>query len=152
MSPVSSATWMNSSGGTMPLPGRRQRTSASCFTTRSDAELDDRLVDGDELVALERALQRRLEAEPSGQLDAHGLVEPLDLAAPALLGAVHRGVGVAEQLDARLDVAAGGGDADRRGDEDLVAADRERRPQLAGDVGGQAGDRRRRSCAARTAR
>ena len=120
--PVSSATSMNSSGWHHAVVRAEPADQRLLLHHPTRPQLDDGLVHGQQLVALEGALQRRLESEASGQLDAHGLVEPLDLPAAPLLGAVHRRVGVPQQLHARLGVAPGGGDADRRGDEHLVAA------------------------------
>ena len=75
-------------------------------------QLDDRLVVQAQLAALERAVQ-----VVAGAQVADGAVVRLDrvelgASAPGLLGAVHGGVGVAEQRLGRLELAARERDAD----------------------------------------
>ena len=61
-------------------------------------EVDDRLVVEDELVALDRLPQVGLELEPLDDRGAHLRLEELVAAEPGGLRAVHRDVGVAEQV------------------------------------------------------
>ena len=100
MSPVSSASGMNSAGATSPRSGCCQRTSASAPTQRAVGERDDRLEEEPELAALERAVRARSRSRCAVAARARmRVVEHLDQRAlPRVLGAVHRGVGVAEQL------------------------------------------------------
>ncbi len=97
-SPVSSASGTNSSGSISPRSGCCQRTSASAPTQRASRKRHDRLEEQQELAALERAVQVVLGRVADHGAGAHRLVEHLDAAATRLLGVVHRGVGVAEQL------------------------------------------------------
>ena len=119
MSPVSSASGMNDPGGTRPRSGCSQRTSASKPSMRASAERDQRLVVQAQLVALDAAAQRGLEREAVADVLAHRLVEELDALA-AVLGAVHRGVGVADEVLGRLEAVARERDADARLQEDLA--------------------------------
>ena len=96
--PVSSATGMNSAGGVIVPSGRFQRTSASKPHALARLQLDDRLVVDAELLALERAPELRFEREPLDRRRMHRRIERLVLAAALRLGAVHRGVGVAQQV------------------------------------------------------
>ena len=75
MSPVSSASGMNSIGGTSPRSGWRQRTSASKPTIRLGRELDDRLVVELELLLLDRRPELRLHLEAAPRPDPHRRVE-----------------------------------------------------------------------------
>ena len=63
MRPVSSATGMNSEGDTSRPSGRFQRTSASRPRDLGRGQLDDRLVEHRELVALDRLAQLGLERQ-----------------------------------------------------------------------------------------
>ena len=64
---------------------------------RPRGQLDLRLVDDPQLAALERVPEPALEVEPLDGALAHRLVEDLAARLAELLGAVHRGVGVAQQ-------------------------------------------------------
>ena len=92
---------------------------------RSVGQRDDRLVVQPQLVAVDRTAQVVLDPQPGDRPVAHRLVEQLVAGPPALLGPVHRGVGVADQLLGAL-AAAGERDADAGGDEVLVAGEHER--------------------------
>ena len=61
-------------------------------------EAHDRLVEELELVALDGLAQRGLEVEPGGDPLLQLVAEQLDAGAAEVLGPVHRGVGVAQQL------------------------------------------------------
>ena len=113
---------MNSAGAMSPRSGCCQRTSASAPTQRASDEADDRLEEEPELAALERAVQRVLGRVRGDGAGAHRVVEHLDAAAARLLGVVHRGVGVAEQLLRALVARRRQRDADARADEHLGAA------------------------------
>ena len=85
----------------------------------------------DELVARHRALQIGLELDALEYLGAHRRLEEGVPALAVGLGAVHRDVGVAQQL---LAAPAAHDDPDRGGDEDLAALDLERRVQRLDDA------------------
>ncbi len=105
-------------------------------------ERDDRLVVRDELVAVDRAPQRRLEVEAGRHEGLHALVEQLDAAAAAVLGAVHGGVGVADELVGAFVAAVPHRDTDRGGEHDFVdaVAEDERRAQHLVEPAGAVGD------------
>ena len=91
------------------------------------AEAIDRLVVQLELVALERVAQLALGLEAAHGAGPHLGVEELAAGAAALLGPVHRGVGVADQqlgVDGSRVGGPGDGDADAGGDEVVGAAHR----------------------------
>ena len=79
---------------------------------RASRERHDRLEEQPQLAALDRAVQRVLGRVAGERARAHRVVEHLDAASPALLGVVHRGVGVAQQLVGRLVAGRGERDAD----------------------------------------
>ena len=90
-------------------------------------ERDDRLVLHHELVFLQRAAQIGLELEPGHRRRVHlGFVDAVAAFALAL-GAVHRGVGVAQELVGSVAVRPRVGDARTGVDEDLLARDEEGR-------------------------
>ena len=97
ISPVSSATRMNSPGGTRPRSGWCQRTSASTPDRSLVAELDLRLVVQLELVAGEREAQVALERLARLQPRVHAGLEEAEGVAAFLLGAIERDVGVLQQ-------------------------------------------------------
>ena len=96
--PVSSAIGMNSDGRhdavALPVPAQ-QRLGADHAAV---GQADDRLVQQLELVALDGLAQRGLEVEAGGDLLLQLVAEQLDAGAAEVLGPVHRGVGVAQQL------------------------------------------------------
>ncbi len=100
--------------------------------------MHDRLVEDEELVALQRAFEVDLEGEPGQRRGMHARFEDLDSVLAVALGHVHRHVGVAQQLVRGLVVAGRDGDADAGVDEQLLAAMLERRleggQQAFGDV------------------
>ena len=101
--PVSSASGMNSIGGTMPRVGWRQRTRASAPDDLAGLELDDRLVLEDELLAARwRAAVRP--PWPRRAMTASCIFgfEDLEARLALRLGRVHRHVGVAQQLGGRV--------------------------------------------------
>ena len=87
---------------------------------------DDRLEEQSQLAALDRAVQLVLGRMASERTCSHRVVEHLDASAPELLGVVHRGVGVAEQLVRGLVTAFGDRDANAQSDERLGVAHDER--------------------------
>ena len=96
ISPASSASAMNSSGGTKPRRGWIQRTSASTEPISPVDEVDLRLVVELELALLDRDPQLLDQLHPVG-----GAVEVLLVDREALaveLGAVHREVGAAHEV------------------------------------------------------
>ena len=121
MTPISSATGMKVSGGIMPR-GRVRPARERLDADRAAAlELDHGLVDEPQLVALERVAQVGLELDARQQRGAHRRLVGRGAVAARLLGAVHREVGVAQQLVGAQRGVAGVGDADRGADEDLLA-------------------------------
>ena len=100
-------------------------------------QLDDRLVDEREVVALDRLAQLGLERQALDRRGVHVRVEDLIAAAAGRLGAIHRDVGVAQQFVHGGVWRAAEHDADTRRRVDLVAvqADRiaERPLQALGD-------------------
>ena len=107
MMPVSSAIPMNSPGATRPRTGCSQRRSASSRTRSPDREVELRLEQHAELVALERLAQSPLGEQAGDGLRVHRLVEQLVARAAAALGAVHRGVGVAQEARGAIGRRAG---------------------------------------------
>ncbi len=107
------------------------------------AEVDDGLVVERQLVAVEGVAQLPFHLQPLHRPRSHLGVEEDAAGAAALLGPVHRRVGVADQqlgVDVPIFSRAGDGDADAGADEVVDAVDRER----LGEGGGDAiGDRQR---------
>ena len=123
ISPVSSAIGMNSVGCQQPAVGvspAQQRLEPDELLGH---ELDQRLVVQLELVALDRVAQVALDRHPLDQTTAQRGVERLEAPAAELLGAVHRGVRVAQQLLGGPGPSLADGDADAGRDEHLVSVD-----------------------------
>ena len=99
-------------------------------------EGDDRLVDDLELAARDAPGELHAQAVAGHDRGVHQRLEDGDAIRPAALGAVHRDVGVAQQVVRAGDPVAGRGDADARADRDLLAQDRERDPQRVDDAMG----------------
>ena len=81
--------------------------SASKPNSVPASQVDDRLVVHAQLAALDRAVQLVAGAQVVDRAVVLAGVEQLGAVAAALLGAVHRGVGVAQQRLGRVAVAAG---------------------------------------------
>ena len=145
MSPFSSAIGMKSFGRHEPagrvLPAHERFEGDDAVL----GERHDRLVLHHELVVLQRAAQVGLELEPGDRGRVHlGFVDAV-AALPLALRAVHRGVGVAQELVGVVAVGAGERDAGARVDEDLLARDEERRLERVDEaLRGLARGRRRR--------
>ena len=93
----------------------------------SAVELDHRLVVQDELAVLDRPLEVGLQLESLQRRLVHGRLEDLVPALAALLGHVHRDVGVAEQLFGIPGLSLlDHGDPEARPDEDLLPLQQER--------------------------
>ena len=92
----------------------------------AQVEVDERLVEELELVALERVPQVLLELEALHHALAHVAVEELEARAAVVLGAVHGDVGVAHDRLGGVAAAVGDRDADRRVDEQGPVVDRDR--------------------------
>ena len=90
-------------------------------------EVDERLVVELELVALERVAEVVLELEALGHAPADGGVEELVARAAVVLGALHRGVGVAHERLGVVAAPVGDGDADAGADDDGSVAEHDRR-------------------------
>ena len=101
----------------------------------SAAEVHDRLVLEQELLPVESEAQRGLGVEARQRVPLELRVEDLHAVASELLGAVHRRVGVREQLGrCALRAAAAGRHADRERDRDLTSADLDRPVQSGPDA------------------
>src|ERR1051325_289904 len=90
---------------------------------------DLRLVDHAEFLALERAAQLRGELQPGARAFGDSGREGAVAVPPGFLGAVHRGVGGADERVGAVAVVGIDRHADARGDEGLAARERERRRQ-----------------------
>ena len=93
-------------------------------------EVDHRLVPDLELAAIEGPAQLGLGAQARGGPGAHRLVEQLVAAASALLGPVHRRVGVAQQGPGRVVRRGGERDSGTDREEVLAAVDHQRAVDL----------------------
>ena len=123
MSPVSSATGMNSAGEIVPLLGMipaQQRLEAADAV---GLEVEQRLVHQAELAARQGDLEPLLEHAAMLQRVVHAALEEVVVAAALALGAIERGIGVLEQRFDVVAVARRERDADRGADVDLVALD-----------------------------
>ena len=101
-------------------------------------EVDHRLVVDLELAALDRPPEVALEGHLGDGLGVHVGVEQLVAALAAALGAVHRGVGVAQDVLRALVAEGAPGDADADRGVDLLLAQRDRVAQLGEDPVGDA--------------
>ena len=99
---------------------------------RAVAQGHDGLVVERELVAFQRPAQVVLDAQPADRTATQPLVVELVAGAAALLGAVHRRLGVADEILRPL-AALCHRDPDRGGDEVLVAVEHERAGEDRGD-------------------
>ena len=98
------------------------------------AKVELRLVPQRELVSLDGPAKLALEADPRERRDVHPLLEIHVAPAAALLRAVHRRVGIAQQLFGARAVRGIERDADARVQELFLAADHERRGHRFDDV------------------
>ena len=114
ISPASSAIGMNASGATRPKPGRSQRSERLEAADHAGVGGDERLAEQAQLVARHRLAQRGLERDLRRDPVLHRLVEELVATAPVALGAVHRDVGVRQDLVGRLVAVGREGHADAR--------------------------------------
>ena len=87
----------------------------------------DRLIKHAQLIALDRVTQLRFESQPRHCFGAHVRVENLRAGAALRFRAIHRRVGVAQNLLRVFVFVAGDRDADARRREHFRAADPERR-------------------------
>lgn len=133
--PVSSASEMECAGTVRPRSGCCPRTSARARHAAA-VQLDHRLVEDAQLAALDRAVQGVLRVQSLDRAVAHDLVEQLVARLAALLGPVHRRVGVANQRLRPRVARRGHGDADAGGEKRLgVAEDQWRCHRLAHALG-----------------
>ena len=125
MSPVSSASGMNSSGGDhapLRMVPAGERLHADDLVGR---QVDDRLVVRLELASATAATEVRLQAHPLDDGGVHAGLVDLEAALALALGPVHGEVGVAEQAGrVLLAVADDDADAGVDGDERAVDLDR----------------------------
>ncbi len=115
----------------------RQRLDADDPT---GGEVDDRLVGDAQLVALDRLTEIAIELDAGLDVGLHLRLVPAVRPGPLDLGPVHRQIGVAQQVVARLGAELGHDDADAGADEHLGDGDPERIAQrvdqaLGGGVG-----------------
>ena len=109
-------------GATSPRTGCSQRRSASSATRSPDRRSNCGWNTHAQLVALERLAESALGEQPGDGLRVHRLVEQLAARTAAALGAVHRGVGVAQQAGGAISRAARHRDAEAGGHDDLRVA------------------------------
>jgi hypothetical protein len=113
MSPVSSASGMNSAGETraaLPMPPAQQRLG----TDDAASAVDLRLVAEEELLLLQRLAQIPLERNPRGDHGLHLRIEETQGIATGRLGLVHGQIGPLHQFVDILLLATEQGDADTR--------------------------------------
>ncbi len=91
-----------------------------------------------ELASLERPVERVAGVEMLERPSPGTLVEELGAMSALVLGAVHRGVGVADEGLRRLGSVSGAGDPDAGGDEDLVVGEQDGTRDLFEDSVGEA--------------
>ncbi len=108
----------------LPADERLEAAQAEVF------ERDDGLVVEHELVAFERAAHVGFELQEVDGARVHRLVEDFVARLAERLGAVHGGVGVAQDVFGALVAGRGGRDAHADGGEDLAAREHEGRGQL----------------------
>ena len=135
--PESSATGMNTAGGTMPLTGWHQRASASKPVMTLRLQVDERLVVQLELVALDRVAKVHFELAPVVEIRVHRAIVELVGAAAFRLDRVEREVGSHQQFVDVVAVARSDGDADADAGADLIAVDLVRLDDRLDDVLGQ---------------
>ncbi len=134
--PVSSAIGMNSDGRIDAVAGAvppQQRLGADDAAV---GQAHDRLVEELELLALDGLPERGLDVEARGDLLLQLVAEQLDAGPPEVLGAVHGGVGVAQELLGGCPGAAEC-DAHARGGEQLATRQRDRLVQHLDDAFGE---------------
>src|SRR3954471_13516881 len=139
MSPVSSAIGMNSAGETMPWPGRCQRTSASTPTISPLATETSGwkwTTSWSSAIALRSAVSIAWRATARSRTSW----SKTDQRPAGVLRAIHRGVGVADEVVGRGVRVGGECNADARGDVRLSAVELERERQRLDEALG-AGDR-----------
>ena len=140
ISPLCSAIGTNRAGEIIPCVGCTQRSSASVPNMCAVREPDLGLVVQLELAARERVAKAGLELEPLDGARAQRLVEDLQPRLALLLGLVHGGVGVADQVVGADRVALGQRDAEAGADEAVLALELERLADRGGEPVGDAAD------------
>ena len=140
MRPLCSATGMKRSGGTMPSSGWSQRSSASTPVMRPVAQLDERLVVEAQLAALDRrraarprARRARRPARAARRRRPRRGALPSSLARYIAASASRSSSAASASAAVRREA-----DADRGGDEALLAVEHDRGAQGAGDAVGDA--------------
>ena len=110
--PFCSASGMNSSGGTKPRCGCRQRSNASTASTRRSLSGQPRLIVQRELPAFQRLAQIRLHRQVLGGARADRFLEELQSALTGLLAVMHGRVGILDESFGSGRVAGIQADAD----------------------------------------
>ena len=105
-----SGGWEKLVGVGRPDADERLGTDRMCA-----GERDDRLVLHDDAVFVDGAPEHPFSGQSAGRGDSEFLVEDLDTVPTAVLGAVQRQIGIAEQLRVTLVRIGGPGDADAQG-------------------------------------
>ena len=135
MRPLSSALGMKTDGGDVAT--RRMRPARECLDGDDPPvpKVDDRLVGERQALVLDRLAQVGLELQAGRDLGLHRRLEERIRSAAADLGAVHRDVGVAQQVVRRSVPARGDDDPDAAADRDLALVElgtaRRTRPRCA---------------------
>jgi hypothetical protein len=137
--PISSAKGTNAIGGSRPLRGVLPSHESLEAHDGPEAKVEDRLIVQTHLVLEDRATQVGLEFEAFNDRDVHLVLELLVAVLAFALGPVHREVGVAQQLIARV-VANTERDADAHRGRELLGSDRDRFAQGAHDSLGESND------------
>ena len=133
ISPVSSASGTNESGGISPRTGMLPAHERLEPDDPVGREVDQRLVVQAQLAAFDAPSQVALEVDPLDRLVRHRRLEQGMALGRIRLGLDHRDLGFAEHLLGRRPPAAPERDPDRRADEPFAVTHRERGAQLGVD-------------------
>ena len=137
ISPLRSATGMNSLGGISPRSGWVQRQSASTADHGLAVLGDDGLVVQRQPIILDGLAQVGLQQLAAGEVGVHDRVVHAGAVAALVLGAIERHVGVAHDVGDAGAVAVDGRDADRGADDDVVLVDGVGRAERVDDALGE---------------
>jgi hypothetical protein len=127
MSPVCSATGMNSVGEMEPRVGWFQRAKRFDGIHVSGDDVEDRLIIHLELIAPYRFAQIDFQRAPPVGFGLHLIRIDLEAVAPIALRSIERKIGIAQDLVDALTMGGNQGDPDAAADDDRVAVDLIRR-------------------------
>ncbi len=133
---ICSASSTKRVGAIGPCVALVHRASASTDVTRAGPQVDDRLEHGVDRPAADPSSELGLELGAGDDRLLHRWLEDHDLVAPFALAAIHRDVGLSEQLLGVDVLAVDHRHADRRADVEPAPAEAQRRPDRPGDVVG----------------